>query len=172
MKYLTFFVLLIISVSFLTCSNDSSLDFSIEIIEIDKEDGVINLESTLVNRSNQNLLLFMPIKGFTANDRIIDSEGEEFSYAASVTPAMSPDLYFVLGPGETYKWNYSIREESTGIPEVGEEPFKFEESETYYIKLHYWMSDYVHPSNNNVDLIVQDDFYTGNVESNTITVKY
>lgn len=172
MKHLTYFVLIFFCFSILSCNKDSTLDFSIVLLEIDKEDGVINLESTLVNKSNHNLLLFMPIKGFTVYDSIIDSEGEEFSYSASVTPAMSPDLYFVLKPGDTYKWNYSIREESTGVPEVGEEPFKFEESDTYNIKLYYNVSDFIHPSNNNVDLIVQDELYTGYVISNTLTLKY
>lgn len=172
MKSLTICFWIIFIFSSISCEKSSALRFDVEISEVDKENGTINLTSQLINTTDKNLQIFKPIKGFTVNDRIRKNDGEVFSYRKSITPAFKPEFYLILKPEESYSWSYSINEQTMGIPEVGNEPFKFEESETYDIQLYYWMSEYLHPSNRNVELESQAYFFEGNVESNVIRLEY
>jgi len=155
-----------------SCQNSSVLNFTIELSETDKTNGLIVVNAELKNVSAHDLLIFKPLKGFTLNDSIRRSDGEDHSYRISITPEFKPDLYLILKSGDTYSWFYTIEEVSTGIPQVGDEPFTFENGETYNIQLFYWSDDWLHPSSYFTDFDDQTTFFAGNVESNIITLKY
>ncbi|HKK88039.1 MAG TPA: hypothetical protein VJ917_04260 [Saprospiraceae bacterium] len=155
-----------------SCQNSSVLNFTIELLETDKTNGLIVVNAELKNVSDHDLLIFKPLKGFTLNDSIRRSDGEDLSYRISITPEFNPDLYLILKSGDAYSWFYSIEEESTGIPQAGDEPFKFEQGETYSIQLFYWSDDWLHPSNYFTEFNDQATFFEENVESNIITLKY
>jgi len=172
MKRLIFFIASVFFFLSVSCQNNSDLNFTIEEEDVDKTNGIVVLSAELKNVTDHDLLIFKPLKGFTVNDRIEKSDGEDQSYRISTTPELKPELYMLLRSGDTYSWSYSIDEKSTGIPQVGDEPFKFVEGETYEIQLFYWSNKWLHPSNYFTEFEEQAPFFEGNVESNIVTLKY